>query len=160
MRRHTSCKIEHSHEQIRTLGHSLCWVLLCIFKCLSQNLELTKKPTQINLPSSMKPRFLIYLYLPSLWCHAWSTQSSPSYCLLPGLTEFIPFAGGFKLFVAVTDTVFIVFAGVVAILLLVALALLGHLLGFHIYLSKCEMHSCHKHFWKHAVAPDGWVLLG
>ena len=34
------------------------------------------------------------------------------------------------------DRVFVIFTGVVGALLLLAIALLGHLLGFHIYLSK------------------------
>lgn len=42
----------------------------------------------------------------------------------------------FKLFGPVSDTVFIVFMGAIEGLHLTAIGLLGHLLGFHIYLSK------------------------
>ena len=36
-----------------------------------------------------------------------------------------------------SDVAFAAYAGVVVTLLLLSIALLGHLLGFHIYLSKC-----------------------
>ncbi|XP_078364716.1 uncharacterized protein LOC144649135 [Oculina patagonica] len=47
--------------------------------------------------------------------------------------------GQFKVFVPITsDVAFVTYAGVVVALLLLSIALLGHLLGFHIYL------MCHK----------------
>lgn len=53
------------------------------------------------------------------------------------LTFLFFFIGeAFELFVPVSDLAFIIFMAAIAALLLVALALLGHLLGFHIYLSK------------------------
>lgn len=46
--------------------------------------------------------------------------------------------GQFKVFVPISsDVAFAAYAGVVVALLLLSIALLGHLLGFHIYLSKC-----------------------
>ena len=36
-----------------------------------------------------------------------------------------------------SDVAFAAYTGVVLTLLLLSIALLGHLLGFHIYLSKC-----------------------
>ena len=50
-----------------------------------------------------------------------------------------PLGGEFKIFVAVSDELFISILGVVAGLLLLAIVLLGHLLGFHIYLSKLHL---------------------
>ena len=48
------------------------------------------------------------------------------------------------MFVPITsDVAFATYAGVVAALLLLSIALLGHLLGFHIYLSK-YMHQYNK----------------
>ena len=53
-----------------------------------------------------------------------------------------PLGGEFKIFVAVSsDELFISILGVVAGLLLLAIALLGHLLGFHIYLSKLHLRA-------------------
>ena len=56
------------------------------------------------------------------------TESNHCVCLL---------GGQFKVFVEVSsDEVFVAFLGVILGLLLLTIALLGHLLGFHIYLSK------------------------
>ncbi len=43
-----------------------------------------------------------------------------------------------KIFKQVPGLAFFIVAVVIAVLLLVALCLLGHLLGFHLFLSKCE----------------------
>lgn len=42
-----------------------------------------------------------------------------------------------------SDEAFASYTGVVAALLLLSIALLGHLLGFHIYLSKCLACTLH-----------------
>ena len=54
--------------------------------------------------------------------------------------------GELKLFAAVPKEVFITFIGVMLGLLLLTIALLGHLLGFHIYLSKFNFCRCLKSF--------------
>lgn len=52
--------------------------------------------------------------------------------------------GQFKVFVPISsDEAFASYTGVVAALLLLSIALLGHLLGFHIYLSKCLACTLH-----------------
>jgi len=56
---------------------------------------------------------------------------------LNSLFDDVYVGGEFKLFAPVSsDEIFISFVGVMAGLLILAIALLGHLLGFHIYLSK------------------------
>ena len=61
-------------------------------------------------------------------------------CLKRYFSFSYPIGGEFKIFVAVSsDELFISILGVVAGLLLLAIALLGHLLGFHIYLSKLHL---------------------
>jgi hypothetical protein len=51
--------------------------------------------------------------------------------------------GQFKLFAPVSDKAFVIFVGAVEGLHIAAIGLLGHLLGFHLYLSKYMLFNLH-----------------
>ena len=88
----------------------------------------SQKPTCPNVNSFCRQRILGAMWFSFVWQLACKVKTKAFFCFSDGKL---------KLFAAVPkDVIFITFLGIMLGLLLLTIALLGHLLGFHIYLSK------------------------
>lgn len=88
----------------------------------------SQKPTCPNVNSFCMQCILGAMWFSFVWQLACKVKTKAFFCFSDGKL---------KLFAAVPkDVIFITFLGIMLGLLLLTIALLGHLLGFHIYLSK------------------------